>query len=304
MARIDRRATWGELTSGKPSTQNGVVTLSKHFGDVAAMQPTALTVQLIGGPTAVFEIGSVRLLTDPTFDPPGDHAIGTRNLVKTEGPAVPAKGVAAIDVVLLSHDQHPDNLDDEGRKLLQRVPLVLSTAAAAERLGGMVRELPAWRSHILARPDGGELKVTGIPAQHGPAGTEHITGDVRGFVLSGDRLPTVYISGDNASLDVVRDVANHAGPVDIAVLFAGRARSPLMDAYLTFSADQAAEAAEILDYPLVIPMHVDGWQHLTQDAAAIPRAFARRGLADRLLVLAPGVVSAVSVSGRTAETDR
>jgi len=35
-----------------------------------------LTVRLVGGPTAVIELGGVRLLTDPTFDPPGDHPIG------------------------------------------------------------------------------------------------------------------------------------------------------------------------------------------------------------------------------------
>jgi len=209
--------------TGMPSTEDCVVTLAKPANDAAAAEPTTMTVQLIGGPTAVFEIGGVRVLSDPTFDPHGDHVTGTRHLVKTEGPAVPVDGLGRIDVVVLSHDQHADNLDDEGRKVLQRVPLVLSTAAAAERLAGVVRALPIWQSHIVAGIDGGRLRVTGIPAQHGPQGTEHITGDVRGFVLSGEGLPTVYISGDNASLDVVREVADHAGPIDVAVLFAGRA---------------------------------------------------------------------------------
>ncbi len=60
------------------------------------------------------------------------------------------------------------------------------------------------------------------------------------------------------------------------------------------SADQAAEAAEILGSPVVIVMHVDGWQHLADDAAVVPEAFTRRGLADRLVVLTPGIVTAVS----------
>jgi L-ascorbate metabolism protein UlaG (beta-lactamase superfamily) len=263
---------------------------------IPGMRPAAITVHLVGGPTAVFEIGGVRLLTDPTFDPPGDHPVGKRNLVKTGSPAITAEEIGDVDAVLLSHDQHPDNLDDEGRRLTERAPLVLSTATAAERLGGSARELPVWRSHVLPRPGGGDLKITGIPAQHGPAGTEHITGEVRGFVLSGEGLPTVYISGDNASLAIVRDVADHAGPIDIAVLFAGRARSPLMDAYLTLSADQAAQAAEILEASVVIPMHVDGWKHLTQDVDAVREAFVRRGLTDRLLVLTPGVATTVLAS--------
>jgi L-ascorbate metabolism protein UlaG (beta-lactamase superfamily) len=257
-----------------------------------------MTALLVGGPTAVFEIGGLRLLTDPTFDPPGDHPVDTRILVKTTGPALAAGAIGAVDAVLLSHDQHPDNLDDAGRELAGRVPLVLSTASAAERLGGPVRELPPWRSHSLRRPDGGELRITGVPAQHGPSGTEHLTGEVRGFVLSGEGLPTVYVSGDNASLAVVREVADHAGPIDVAVLFAGRGRVPLLDAYLTLSADQAARAAEILAAPVVIPLHIEGWGHFTEDARAVPEAFARHGLADRLLLLDPGVVTEVPLPVR------
>lgn len=248
---------------------------------------------LVGGPTALIGIGGLFLLTDPTFDPPGDHPIGKRNLVKTTSPAVSVETLGGVDAVLLSHDQHPDNLDTAGRKYVSSARLVLTTASAAERLGGVAQDLPAWQSRVLARPGGGNLKITGVPAQHGPAGTEYITGEVRGFVLSGDGLPTIYISGDNASLAVVQEIADHAGPIDIAVLFAGRARSPLMDAYLTFSADQAAQAAGILGSPVVIPMHVDGWAHLNEGADLIPKAFAQRGLADRLQILTPGVTTAV-----------
>lgn len=122
----------------------------------------AITIQLVGGPTVVFEIGGVRLLTDPTFDPPGDHRVGRRNLIKTGDPAISVDAIGHVDAVLLSHDQHPDNLDDQGRKLIERVPLVLTTAAAAaQRLGGTTNELPISSSQVIARPDGGELKITG-----------------------------------------------------------------------------------------------------------------------------------------------
>jgi L-ascorbate metabolism protein UlaG (beta-lactamase superfamily) len=259
---------------------------------------TPLTVQLVGGPTAVLNVGGLRFLTDPTFDPPGDHPIGSRTLVKTTAPAVDADSIGSIDAVLLSHDQHPDNLDDEGRKFLDRVPLVLSTGSAAERLGKNTQELPVWRSHTLTRPDGESVTITGVPALHGPSGTEHIVGEVRGFVISGDGLPTVYVSGDNASLGNVREIADHCGPVDVAVLFAGRARTPLLDAYLTLSAAQAAEAAEILDAPVVIPLHVEGWQHFTEESSAITAAFEARGLADRLLLPKPGLPTPVPVPAR------
>lgn len=253
----------------------------------------SLTVQLIGGPTALIDIGGVRLLTDPTFDPPGDHRVGDRNLVKTASPALAPAELGRVDAVLLSHDQHPDNLDDQGRAYLATAPLVLSTAEAQERLGGTTRELPLWRSVSLPRTGGGEVQVTGVPARHGPAGSEHLTGEVRGFVVSGEGLPTVYVSGDNVSLHLVEDIAHHAGPVDVALLFGGHGRSPLMNAFLTFDSAQMARAAEILGGPVIIPVHVDGWRHLTEDPDAIPGAFAARGLADRLLILRPGEITPV-----------
>ena len=42
--------------------------------------PSALTVLLVGGPTAVLDYAGLRLLTDPTFDPPGEHEGGLTKL--------------------------------------------------------------------------------------------------------------------------------------------------------------------------------------------------------------------------------
>jgi hypothetical protein len=50
--------------------------------------------------------------------------------------------------------------------------------------------------------------------------------EVTGFVLSGPGLPTVYLSGDNASMGVINEVADRVGQIDIAVLFAGAASVP------------------------------------------------------------------------------
>src|SRR6187397_3177149 len=80
----------------------------------------------------------------------------------------------------------------------------------------------------------------------------NIVGPVLGFALSGDSLPTVYISGDNASVHVVDQVRQHAGPIDIAILFLGAARTLLLDAYLTLGSIDAPRAAGILQARAVI----------------------------------------------------
>src|SRR3954469_9961570 len=95
-----------------------------------------LSITLIGGPTALLEIDGFRLLTDPTFDAPGAYQLPHVKLEKLIGPALGAKDIGDIDAVLLSHDQHSDNLDHSGKDFLRRAPRVLTTEAGAKRLGG------------------------------------------------------------------------------------------------------------------------------------------------------------------------
>ena len=250
---------------------------------------SGVSIRYVGGPTVLLQLGDVRLLTDPTFDPPGDHPVGSRVLVKTNGPAVSTEALGPVDAVVLSHDQHPDNLDTLGREFVASVPIVLSTASARSRLGGTTRALQNWEKAELDRPNGGVLRVTGVPAQHGPDGTEHIVGEVTGFVVEGDDLPSVYVSGDNASLNVVRAVAGRLGPVNVAVLFAGAAQTALVpDAYLTLTSELAAEASRLLGARVVVPVHFEGWTHFTQGRDTLVTAFERGGLADRLHLPEPG----------------
>jgi L-ascorbate metabolism protein UlaG (beta-lactamase superfamily) len=238
-------------------------------------------VRVLGGPTAFFEYGGLGFLTDPTFDAPGEYVRGgSRILTKTAPPAATPADLGRIDVVLLSHDEHPDNLDNAGRALLADVPLTLTTPGGGERLG--VKGLADWES---VEVDG--VTVTGVPAIHGPGKREEVepvTGQVVGFVLTGEGLPTVYVSGDNASLDAVREIADRFGPVDTAILFAGAPRIPVLfdSGLLVLDSAKAAEAAEILGARRVVPVHYNSWSHFTEGRDELVAAFTAAGLADRL----------------------
>jgi L-ascorbate metabolism protein UlaG (beta-lactamase superfamily) len=247
---------------------------------------------LVGGPTAVFEHASLRWMTDPAFSPPGEYDY----LTKLSGPALAPDAVGEIDVVLLSHDHHADNLDPAGRAYLPRAGRVLTTAAGAERLGGNAIGLEPWSSVEVQAPDGSVVTVTAVPAQHGPDGSDDITGPVIGFVLASPGADTVYVSGDNASLDVVRTIAERIGTIDVAVLFAGAVQiaQRFDGAYLTLSSDRAAEAARILGARLVIPVHFEGWAHFTQGADALRAAFAGNQVTDVLRLPERGETLALS----------
>jgi L-ascorbate metabolism protein UlaG (beta-lactamase superfamily) len=239
-----------------------------------------------GGPTALIELGGLRLVTDPTFDEPQDYVSPSGAvLTKTAPAALGPDAIGRVDAVLLSHDQHPDNLDRSGRAFLAGVPVVLTTPAGAERLSGQnaavrAEGLAPWARRELPRPDGGVLTVTAVPALHGPEGFEERTGPVTGFVLTAEDLPSVYVSGDNASLGHVREIAGRFGPVHTAVLFAGAACVPDLygDALLTLDGAQAAEAARILGSRHTVVLHCDSWAHFSEDFAAVETAFDKAGL--------------------------
>jgi hypothetical protein len=46
----------------------------------------------VGGPTTIIDFAGWRMLTDPTFDPPGEYG----HLTKTVGPAVAAAAIGAV----------------------------------------------------------------------------------------------------------------------------------------------------------------------------------------------------------------
>ncbi|MFF2523500.1 MBL fold metallo-hydrolase [Streptomyces liangshanensis] len=245
-------------------------------------------VSTFGGPTALLDYGGLRVLTDPTFDEPGAyHLPGGPVLTKTEPSRTTSADVGPIDIVLLSHDGHVDNLDTSGRELLPHAALTLTTPSGGKRLsaalGTKAKGLADWQSVDVDRPDGGTITVTGVPALHGVgarADVEARMGEVVGFVLTGQGLPSVYVSGDNASLEAVREIADRFGPIDTAVLFAGAPR-PWGELIVLDSAG-AAEAAQILGARRVVPVHYDSWEHLTEGRAELTAAFSAAGLADRL----------------------
>jgi L-ascorbate metabolism protein UlaG (beta-lactamase superfamily) len=246
---------------------------------------TQLGIRLVGGPTAILDYGGLRWLTDPALSPPGEYG----GLTKLTGPAFDITKQEPIDAVLLSHHHHADNLDPAGRAFLPSAGRVLSTNAAAADLGGNVVAMEPWSTIELETPGGGAVTVTAVHAQHGPDGSDEIQGPVLGFVLSGPGVETVYFSGDNASRHVVRAIVEKTGPIPIAILNAGAVQLTKFDgAYLTLSADHAADVTEILGARVAIPLHFEGWGHFTQGADELRAAFAGNGIFDRLLMLERG----------------
>jgi L-ascorbate metabolism protein UlaG (beta-lactamase superfamily) len=244
-------------------------------------QRASFGLTVLGGPTTVVDIGGHRLICDPTFDPPGDYGY----LQKLTGPAADESVVGDVDVALVSHDLHHDNLDVAGRAFALGAPVLLTAPTAAARLGGPSVPLAPWAT--WESPSG--LEITAVPARHGPADGElneegFVNCEVIGFVVTAADSPRVYLSGDNASVAIVHEIRERIGDIDCAVLFAGFASVPgkFDGRPLSLTAERAAAAAEVLGSAHVVVAHQDGWAHFRQGAADTAAAFHAAGIGERL----------------------
>jgi L-ascorbate metabolism protein UlaG (beta-lactamase superfamily) len=244
-------------------------------------------ITLIGGPTALVELNGFRLLTDPAFDDPGEYALPHTILRKTSKPALTAAQIGPVDIVLLSHDQHADNLDKSGRAFLANADRVLTTEAGAGRLGGNAQGLSLWETVTIDK-DQDALDVM-APARHGPVGIEPLSGDVTGFVVSSktNAFKPVYVTGDTVWFDGVAEVQRRFAP-GLVLLFAGAAQTR-GKMNLTMNANDAIETAAAFAHAIIVPIHTDGWAHFTESGEDLEHAFRALGHGERLRRLQPGV---------------
>ncbi|MEV4687022.1 MBL fold metallo-hydrolase [Microbacterium sp. LWH3-1.2] len=241
-----------------------------------------MRVMRIGGPTALVEWEGWRILTDPTFDPPGrtySFALGTSSR-KTTGPAIALREVGPVDVVLLSHHHHADNLDDAGRAGLSVARTVLTTVAGAKALTSDAahpdaRGLAPGDVVTLTADGKRSLVVTATPCRHGAPFTGPIVGPVVGFALtlSGAARPGLWMTGDTVMYGALRRAATGLRP-DVALVHIGAVKFPLTGplAY-TMDADDAVELIGLAEPGVAVPMHVEGWSHFSQQEEAAAAVF-------------------------------
>jgi L-ascorbate metabolism protein UlaG (beta-lactamase superfamily) len=250
-----------------------------------------------GTATLLLEIGGLRLLTDPVFDPKGtkhDFGFGFAS-TKAYTTAKEEDAIGDVDAVLLSHDQHGDNLDARGREVLARAPRVVTTHAAAKRLADPARivGLAPFESTEIVKGDA-KVKITGTPARHGPPLSLPFVGEVTGFVLewAGQGRGCVYITGDTVFYGGIEDVAKRFD-VAVAVLHLGCASwGPLR---FTMNAREAKTFAHTFPRATLVPVHYEGWTHFKESRGDVERVFANAGLTDRVSWLEPGTARELAV---------
>ncbi|MCX6395418.1 MAG: MBL fold metallo-hydrolase [Propionibacteriales bacterium] len=247
----------------------------------------------IGGPTALIEVGGWRILTDPTFDPPGKRYFfgwGTTSR-KLAGPSIAAADLGRIDAVLVSHHHHGDNLDPSAQELLPSWGTTVTTKKAAAKLGSHCIGLGAWETTTLEAPGKDPITITATPCRHGPVGSDPITGPVIGFSLAwaGQEHGELWVTGDSVLYPGLREVAARL-KVGTMLLHLGSVRFRYLSGWFRYTMDarEGRELIELVGPTNVVPVHYEGWSHFQQDRGPAEKVLAASALADRITWLDPG----------------
>ncbi|KAJ6142172.1 hypothetical protein N7497_011271 [Penicillium chrysogenum] len=255
------------------------------------MSPT-LNITHIGTATAILEINGFNMLTDPFFSPAGSTWPITDEVSLTveDDPALRLEQLPVIDAVLLSHEDHPDNLDELGRRLLDG-RRVFTTVDGAKNLSSRpgVHGLKPWEKidTIIA---GQKLQIIGTPTQHLPGG------ECTGFIITGegfgtgrDGLPNaIWFSGDTVYIDELKKMADEQRtcPANLE-----DPNGPLMQ--ITMDGKSAARLFREIKADVLVPMHYESWGHFTQFGKELAEDFESESVMDKVCWLKPG--EAVSV---------
>ena len=256
----------------------------------------------IGGPTVLVELDGWRLLVDPTFDPAGrrySFGWGTAS-TKTLDPAISLEQLGQVDVALVSHDQHADNLDDAGRAMLPSVGAVITTASGGKRLApgldpARLHGLRAGESVTLpgARPGMPTIVITAMPGRHGPALTTGLVGDVIGFAVrrEAEQRVVIWITGDTVIFGPLRRAVEGLD-IDVMLANVGGVRFPATGPIrFTMTGREGVELVGIAEPRVVAFAHYDGWSHFVDGEDGLRDALDAAGASvhDRAVWLTAGV---------------
>jgi len=241
----------------------------------------------------ILDINDYRILTDPVLGGAGKlHHFGYGAISrKISNPAFKVEEIGPIDLVLLSHHQHPDNFDVEGKRLTRNVPLVISTRKAAKKLSNAVG-LDPWQTYEILTAKVPGLRITATPARHHPWWLpKFFSGDVTGFIIEYENQSqgVIYITGDTVLFDELNAIGDKFS-IDLAILHLGLVRFPYLTGpgKYTMSSADGVILAEKLQANRVIPIHTKGWLHFKEPEDKAKAVFATSTVANKTLWLITG----------------
>lgn len=258
----------------------------------------------VGNATTVLRIGDFTLLTDPNFLHAGQRAylgygLWTRRRLD---PALTIPELPSLDAVLLSH-LHGDHFDRVARRGLPRHLTVVTTPAAQLRLRRWgfraATGLRTWESHEFVR--GGQLlRVTAVPAHHGPRTLERLLPPTMGSIVEleqdGQRHFRLYISGDTLYRPSLAEIPRRYPDIDAMLIHLGGTR--LLGVLLTMDGRQGSQLTRLIRPGVTVPIHHSDYTAFRSPLSDYLREATRNGSVTRLLPVRRGETAELPMRAR------
>ncbi len=269
-----------------------------------------VTITHIDTACVLLNINGFKILTDPTLNKkdgflPQYVSSPLAFSKKYIDPALSNEEIGKVDLVLLSHDHHSDNLDKNGRAFIKTVKIVLSTKDAVRRLkNDNVIGLENWEEYAVKNDKVKGLKITAIPAQHtNIKRLDKVMGKVLGFTIEweGQKNGCIYISGDTVLFEGIYEL-NRRKKVDTAILHLGAGAFPYLkrNMRVTMNGEEAIEVTKLLNPSVVIPIHYEGWWHFKQSVKSLKNEIEMSGLQDKYIWLKSGIETVLTARSKNA----
>ena len=215
-----------------------------------------MRVTYIGHATLLIEMGGLRLLTDPNFDP----KLG-KILPRVSAPGIPLDQLPQLDAVLLTH-AHADHLSFDSLDRLPKSTPVFAPPAVATWLNRL-----GYR-HVNALPPGeeltlGALRINAAVATHrgNRYGFDRWRADASMYLLTSD-AESCFFAGDTALFGDMKFIG--MDKVDVMLTCIGD--------HFTMGPKDAAMAVMLVHPKVVIPMHYGTFPILTGTPEAFRKA--------------------------------
>ncbi|MGN6576620.1 MAG: MBL fold metallo-hydrolase [Nocardioides sp.] len=218
----------------------------------------------VGTATTLIRLGGFTLLTDPNFLHRGQRAYLGKGLwsKRLTEPAMQPHELPELDAVVLSH-LHGDHFDRVARQDLARTQPVVTTPAAARRLGRWgfdARGLDTWETWTTSRGDE-TLSVESLPGIHARGLMGALLPPVMGSLIEhqvgGEVSRRVYVSGDTLTGEHVDEIAHRHPDIDVAVVHLGGTKVLLHT--VTMDAEQGVDFLGRVRPSQAVPVHHDDY---------------------------------------------
>ena len=272
----------------------------------AAFSQAHKSLQWIGGPTFVLQLGSFKILTDPMLGPVTDTAFVIKRHPSTGQHNAPIKRLippaqfdtSRIDILLISH-LHADHFDAAAKSFLQKQLPVIAPASNRNMLiqWGFhnTRGLP-WADTILLAKGAETLRIIAIKARH--AADEPLNlelGEVNGYVLeyqSGRTSYRIYWSGDTVWFDDLQSLP-HYGRIDLFIPNMGAVGADGHIGRRGLNTPEALRIVRLIQPSRIIPVHHTTFTHYVEPVSILYNALHQTPFKKRIVKVKEGKITSL-----------